>query len=85
MVAQGSCKASPRPWHCPQSTGPLEKALPAELFLEEGPVLVKSSLNPSDTAFLAHPQLLAHQSDEALIVRYQNDTTLKDKTQVLKG
>lgn len=52
--------------------------------MEEGPVLVKSSLNPSDTAFLAHPQLFAHESDEALIMRYQNYTTLKDRTEVLK-
>lgn len=53
--------------------------------MEEGSVLVKSSLDPSDTAFLAHPQLLAHQSDEALVMRYQNHTTLQDRTEVLKG
>ena len=85
MVAQGSSKTSPRPRHSPYSTGALEEALPAELFLEEGPVLVKAPLNPSDTAVLTHPQLLANQSDEALIMRYQNYTTLKDRTQVLKG
>lgn len=77
-----------RPVHVlggPHSVRALEEALPAELFLEEGTVLVKSSLNPGHTAFLTHPQLLAHQPDEALIMGYQNHATLKDTTGALRG
>lgn len=66
-------------------TGALEEALPAELFLEEGTVLVKSSLDPGHSALLTHPQLLAHQPDEALIMGYQNYATLKDRPEVLEG
>lgn len=65
--------------------GALEEAFPTELFLEEGAVLVKSSLNPGHTAFLTHPQLLAHQSDEALIMGNQNYATLQDRREVFKG
>lgn len=57
----------------------LEEALTAKLFLEKGSVLVKSPLDPGDTASFAHPQLPAHQPDEALIVGHQNHTTLKDR------
>lgn len=53
--------------------------------MEEVTILVKPSFNPGDTAFLTHPQLLAHQPDEAFIMGYQDYTTLKDRTDVLKG
>lgn len=64
----------------------LEEALTAELFLEKGTVLVKSPFNPGDATSFAHPQLLAHQPDEALIVGHQNHATLKDRRQkALRG
>lgn len=78
MVAQGS----ERPVHVlgtVLSLLGLEEALPAELFLEKGPVLVKSPLDPGDAASFAHPQLLAHQPDEALIMGHQNHATLEEK------
>lgn len=57
----------------------LEEALPAKLFLQEGPVLVKPPFNPSDTASFAHPQFSAHQPYEAFVVGHQNHATLKDR------
>lgn len=85
MVAQGSG----RPVHVlglALSLLGLEEALTAELFLEKSTVLVKSPLDPGDAASFAHPQLLAHQPDEALIVGYQNHATLKDRRpEALRG
>jgi hypothetical protein len=63
----------------------LEEALTAELFLEEGTVLVKSPLDPGDTASFTHPQLPAHQPDEAFIMGHQNHSTLKDRTGGVQG
>ena len=57
----------------------LEEALTAELFLEKSSVLIKSPLNPGDAASFAHPQLPAHQPDEALVMGHQNHTTLQDR------
>lgn len=85
MVAQGS----ERPVHVlgiALSLLGLEEALTAELFLQKSTVLVKSPLDPGDAASFAHPQLLAHQPDEALIVGYQNHATLKDRRpEALRG
>lgn len=64
----------------------LEKALTAELFLKKGTVLVKAPLDPGDATSFAHPQLPAHQPDEALIVGHQNHATLKDRRpEALRG
>lgn len=57
----------------------LEEALTAELFLEKSSVLIKSPLNPGNAASFAHPQLPAHQPDEALVMGHQNHTTLQDR------
>lgn len=77
VVAQGS-ETSPCPGHSPLSPVILEEALPAELVLEKGTVLVKAPLDPGDATSFAHPQLSAYQPDEALIVGHQNHTALKD-------
>lgn len=80
MVAYTVAQGSERPVHVlgiVRRLLGLKEALTAELFLEKGAVLVKSPLDPGDTASFAHPQLLAHQPDEALIVGHQNHATPK--------
>lgn len=80
MVAHMAAQGSERPVHVlgtVLSLVALEEALTAELFLEKGAVLVKPPLDPGDAAAFAHPQLPAHQPDEALIMGHQNHTTLK--------
>ena len=82
MVAYVVAQGSERPVHVlgtVLSLVALEEALTAELFLEKSSVLVKSPLDPGDAACFTHPQLSAHQSDEAFIVGHQNHTTLKDR------
>lgn len=82
MVAYVVAQGSERPVHVlgtVLSLVALEEALTAELFLEKSSVLVKSPLDPGDAASFTHPQLLAHQPDEAFIVGHQNHTTLKDR------
>lgn len=89
MVAFVVAQGSERPVHVlgtVLSLMALEEALTAKLFLEKGTVLVKSPFNPGDAASFAHPQFLAHQLDEALIMGNQNHTTLKDRRQkALRG
>lgn len=82
MVVYITAQGSERPVHVlgtVLSLVTLEEALTAELFLEKGAILVKPPLNPGDAAAFAHPQLPAHQPDEALIVGHQNHTTLKER------
>ena len=82
MVAYIAAQGSERPVHVLGTVlglVTLKEALTAELFLEKGAVLVKPPLDPGDAAAFAHPQLPAHQPDEALIMGYQYHTALKER------
>lgn len=58
--------------------GASQEAFFTKLLLQDALVLVEAAVDALHSARLANPQLLAHQPDEALVVRHQHDTTLKE-------
>lgn len=57
--------------------GASQVALLLELLVQDVSVLVEAAVDPPHLPRLTHPQLLAHQPDEALVMGHQDDSALQ--------